>query len=69
MEAISVTANKVSARDRGPRQATSITMVTARNNAVNSIVAPDPNQLTALYKKPPNSAIAEVTVGKVLKSL
>jgi|SRR5450432_3929115 hypothetical protein len=41
MEAISVTANRVSASNRGPRQETSITMVAARNSAVNSIPRPE----------------------------
>jgi hypothetical protein len=38
MEAKSVTANNASASVRVPHQATTITTVTARNNALNSIV-------------------------------
>ena len=37
------------ASERGPRQATSITIVTARNSAVNSILAPGASRLQLHY--------------------
>ena len=40
----STTANKANASDRRPSQATSITIVTARKSAVNSIFAPDASE-------------------------
>ena len=59
MQAISTTAKRPSVRDRGPRQATSITIVTARNSAVNSIFAPDARKLVVHYNGRPNSTILE----------
>ena len=39
---------------RGPRQATSFTMATARNRAVNSVFALDARKLTVPYNRPPH---------------
>src|ERR1700730_3962004 len=57
--ATSTVAAGPSARERGPRQATSITIVTARNIAVNSIFAPDARKLVVHYNRRPNSTILE----------
>jgi arsenate reductase (glutaredoxin) len=59
MDNSSTAANSVSASDRGPRQATAIATLTARNNAVNSIFDPDARKPVVLYSEPSNRAIPE----------
>src|SRR5713226_351308 len=55
------TANRVRARDRGPSQATSITMATARNSAVNSMFAPDARKPAVHYNRSASGTIVEWT--------